>query len=103
MSMRTTRRSATRTAAVVGAVAGALLLAGCTSPLPAPDPDPTPSEAVPALTTDQMAEVRTAVGTALEQASTELDRDAVDARLTGPARKIRRTELLVAEVLETTE
>ncbi|MBE7702383.1 hypothetical protein H9623_19005 [Oerskovia sp. Sa1BUA8] len=94
--MRTTRRSATRTAAVVGAVAGALLLAGCTSPLPAPDPDPTPSEAVPALTTDQMAEVRTAVGTALEQAGATNDASQLSSRLAGPALSLRTSQLAVA-------
>ena len=44
MSKRTPRRSATRTAAVAGVLAGAILLAGCASPVPTADPDPTPTE-----------------------------------------------------------
>jgi hypothetical protein len=96
MSTRTIRRSATRTAAVAGALAGAILLAGCASPVPSPAPDPAPSEAAPALTTDQMAEVRTAVGETLDQASATNDAALLPSRLAGPALTLRTSQLAVA-------
>ena len=96
MSTRTPRRSVTRTAALAGAVAGAVLLAGCAAPLPTASPDPTPTEAVPALTTDQMAEVRTAVGTTLEAAGATNDATQLAGRLAGPALALRTSQLAVA-------
>lgn len=98
MSKRTTRRSATRTAAVAGALAGAILLAGCASPLPTASPDPTPTEAVPALTADQMAEVRTAVGATLDEAGAANDVAHLANRLAGPALSLRTSQLAVAAV-----
>lgn len=96
MSSRTTRRSVTRTAAVAGVLAGALLLAGCASSVPSVAPDPTPSEAVPALTADQMAEVRTAVGATLDEASATNDPTVLPNRLAGPALTLRTSQLAVA-------
>ncbi|QDW64061.1 hypothetical protein [Oerskovia sp. KBS0722] len=98
MSKRTPRRSATRTAAVAGVLAGAILLAGCASPVPTADPDPTPTEAVPALTSDQMAEVRTAVGTSLDEAAAANDAAQLGNRLAGPALSLRTSQLAVAAV-----
>jgi hypothetical protein len=96
MSTRTTRRSAARTAALAGALAGAILLAGCASPLPSPAPDAAPADAVPALTTDQMLEVRTAVAQTLEQAGATNDTALLGNRLTGPALSLRTSQLAVA-------
>lgn len=98
---RSAQRTRTRTGAA--ALVLALGLTACAPEIPTPDPEAPPVAARPVLAPERVKAVLADVGTALEQASTELDRDAVDARLTGPARKIRRTELLVAEVLETTE
>ena len=87
------------------AVAATLMLGvtACAPELPTPDPEAAPVAERPVLATAQVEAVLADVGDALAEASTELERDRVDARLTGPARKIRRTELLVAERLDNTD
>lgn len=98
---RSALRARTRAGAAV--VVLSLGLTACAPELPTPDPEAPPVAARPVLAPEQVEAVLDDVGTALEEAAAELERDAVDDRLTGPARKIRRTELLVAEELDTTE
>ncbi|MBD8080119.1 hypothetical protein [Cellulosimicrobium arenosum] len=76
--------------------AGAALLAGCAAPLPTPDPEGEPDPAPPVLTEAQEAEVLTAVGTALEEADAETDPELLEGRVTGPALRIRTSQLEVA-------
>lgn len=97
-----TRTTSRRWTALV-ATTLVLGLTACAPELPTPDPEAAPVAERPVLAQTQVEAVLADVGEALAAASTELERDRVDARLTGPARKIRRTELLVAARLETTE
>ncbi|KZM36102.1 hypothetical protein [Oerskovia enterophila] len=96
MSQRNSRRSTARTAAVAGAVLGALLLAGCTSPVPTPTVDDSSASAEPALTVEQMAEVREAVGATLDAANATHDASQLATRLSGPALSLRTSQLGVA-------
>ncbi|MEK8228172.1 hypothetical protein NKG05_22000 [Oerskovia sp. M15] len=75
---------------------GAVLLAGCASELPTPAADATSTTPVPALTVEQMAEVREAVGTTLEEANANSDPSQLATRLAGPALALRTSQLTVA-------
>lgn len=92
MTATTTRRA--RGLAVAGALAATLALAGCAEEVPAPNPDD--AVTAPVLSEDQDREVLTAVNQALTEAGAANDPNLLQQRLTGPALKVRTSQLQVA-------
>lgn len=86
---RRARRGVTAVVAAAGAVA---LVAGCGAPLPAPAPDPVGAVPPPVLGATQTGRVLTSLGEVLATADESRDAAALDARVFGPAKAIRRAE-----------
>ncbi|MBD5786264.1 hypothetical protein IF650_08735 [Cellulosimicrobium terreum] len=81
---------------VVAVVTAAVLLTGCAAELPVAAPEDPPATPPPVLTETQESEVLTAVGSALEDADAETDPALLEDRVTGPALRIRTSQLEVA-------
>ncbi|MCU1432983.1 MAG: hypothetical protein JWP95_2088 [Actinotalea sp.] len=85
-----------RTTGTAGVVATVLALAACTTPLPTPQPDAVPAVVQPAVTTEQVEDVLAEIATTLEAADAAGTPEALDTRVTGPARTTRAVEYLLA-------
>lgn len=96
MSRPTVRRAG----AVSASLAAAALLVGCATPLPEPDPDPVPAVPPPTLEIEQVRDVLADLGATLAAADAELDADALEDRVAGPALEIRSAEYTVNRALE---
>lgn len=83
-------------AGVGGVLAAALLLGGCAADLPTASPDPTASPPGPVLSEDQEADVLAAVSETLQAADAANDPAQLEPRVSGPALKIRSSQLQVA-------
>ncbi|WP_182111636.1 MULTISPECIES: hypothetical protein [unclassified Actinotalea] len=77
-------------------VTGALLLAGCATPLPEPQPDAVPAVLPPAVSQEQVEDVMDEVAAVLAEADAATEASLLDARLFGPAREIRGVEYALA-------
>ncbi|WP_454859536.1 hypothetical protein [Promicromonospora soli] len=91
---RTMTNARTRTTAVVATVLATGLLAGCAEELPTPKPEAPVAAAV--VTQSQEREILDKVAGVVEKVDKASDADALGARLSGPALKIRETQLDVA-------
>jgi len=87
-----------RSATIAGlAVAGALVLAGCSSPLPEPSPGAASTVATAVLTADQLDAVSERIGSALATADGALDASQLTGVLSGPALTIRTAQYRIAK------
>ncbi|MBL0885787.1 hypothetical protein [Myceligenerans indicum] len=94
----THRRLARRASVAVTPLLVVGLLAGCAQELPAPEP---PSAAVGAMVTEKQEKtIISRVAESVEKATQERKIDALDARMTGPAKTIRTSQLNVAKKLD---
>jgi hypothetical protein len=84
------------TAATGLALASCLMLAACAEPLPTPVPDAVPAAVQPALSTDQVEAVLADVTDVLAAADAAATPEALDPRVTGPARTTRAVEYALA-------
>lgn len=86
---------------LTGAVLGALLLAGCSTPLPEPAPDAVPAALPPAVSTDQVGDVLAEVSAVLAEADATVDPTLLAPRVTGAAEQIRTAEYALAKAGDT--
>lgn len=84
------------TRAVLVALAAALVVGGCATPLPEPSPEPPPAEPQPALAVEQVERVLTDLRGVLDTADAAQDAALLEPRLTGPALTIRKAEYVLA-------
>lgn len=85
-----------RAAVLAGVAAAAFGLAACAPPLPTPQPDAVPASVEPALTAEQIEDVLADVSGTLGAADAALTPEALDARVTGPAKTIRTVQYALA-------
>lgn len=90
MSVRAVPRRVRR--AVVAALAGGALLAGCAAPIPTADPDPAPPAPLPVLDATQTEDVLTAVDEALRSGDEARDVEALRPRVEDPALAMRAAQ-----------
>lgn len=94
----TTLRRMMRVAAV--AATSAVLLAACSGPPPEPEPEPTTSEDVPVLDEERLNDVLDDVQESIDAGDAELDAEALEQRLSGPALEMRQAEYRLAEATD---
>ncbi len=80
---------------LLGTLLGALVLAGCSTPLPTPEPDAVPVTAQSAVSAEQVDDVLADLAATLEAADAVPQADLLDPRVTGPARAIREAEYVL--------
>ena len=85
-----------RAAALAGVATAALALAACAPPLPTPQPDAVPASVEPALTAEQIEDVLGDIAGTLEAADAALTPEALDVRVTGPAKTTRVVQYSLA-------
>ena len=85
-----------RVAALAGAATAAFLLAACAPPLPTPQPDAIPASVEPALTVEQIEDVLGDIAGTLKAADETFTAGALDARVTGPAKRTREVQYSLA-------
>lgn len=95
------RRTTTRTTAVVATVLATGLLTGCAEELPTPKPEAPVAAAV--VTQSQEREILDKVASVVGKVNKAGDADQLGSRLSGPALKIRETQLKVAGARGDTE
>jgi len=98
---RTMTHARTRATAVVATVLATGLLAGCAEELPTPRPEAPVAAAV--VTETQEREILDKVASVVDKVGKASDADKLGARLSGPALKIRETQLKVASARSSKE
>lgn len=89
---------ARRASVAAATLATAGLLAGCAEELPVPDPEPGSIGAV--VTQEQEKTIISRVAASIETAVEEKDVKGLDARMAGPAKKVRASQIEVAKKLD---
>lgn len=89
------RRIARRASVIVAPVLAAGLLVGCAQELPVPEAEPAVIGA--AVTEDQEKTIITRVGESIDQATKDRETENIGARMTGPAKELRTSEIKVAK------
>lgn len=97
-------RRAARGMSLIAATLAIGSLSGCAveyqNPIIAPSPSQAPDTLTPVMTRDQLERVLDEILTVIEEADADLDRESIEARVTGPALAVRRAAYNLARRTE---